>query len=281
MTAGDIKISAAGTIKDAMPGAVCNGNDDYIEGAGLDALGVAECANNTAKGTIAGWINVPDISGSYCLFSLGDNDAAEYLHFGVEAGKLFGACDDAATMQWDINSTNTVITPHHWHHIAITQDGVRPKMYVDGQAVAMTDTTTTDLTEWLAGLDGIDKGAIGILQMNGTTTLDFKGAIAYVRYARTCWTPDEIKAEYDYRCGFGTGSGTTGYCLWKLQADAVEYTTGAGTYDGTIVSDVQYDPQYSSLTSALRTLAPVVADATNIIPAGVDGSCAMVAVKAA
>jgi hypothetical protein len=286
MTAGDIKITT-GMHSDYMSGVVVNGADDYIQ---IDALAAAEALATNVKGAISAWINIPDITtSSYCVFALGDNDAVEHIELMVTAGKLRGYCIDGGVLQWDVVSTTTTLTPHQWHHVCLVHDSVRPYLYLDGVALAMTDTDATDLTEWTNGLTGLDKGAIGILVMNGTTTLDFKGGIAYVKYATEAatayntWSANDVLQEYNYRGGYGTGTGVTKgvLCTWTLNGNCTETTTGGGTYDGTIVSDVQYDSEYSQLTSKLRLLAPVVADDICLMATGMSGGVTAVVVKAA
>jgi hypothetical protein len=289
MTAGDIKIRS-GTTQDRMSGIVCNGSDDYMA---CNALATYEAGANNVSGTISGWMNVPNITGTFCLFSIGVNAAISYIQVSIKAGKLncVGASAGAGGTRFDVISTNTVITPHKWHHIAVVHSGGatvgRPFLYVDGLPVAMTDTTATDLTFWMNDLATWDRAAIGILAMNATLTLDMLGAISYVKYATgttdaAAWTNAQVNQEYDYRAGYGDGSGVTSgvLCTWPLE-DLLDYTTGGGTYSLTLTSDVQYDTEYSQMTSKLRLLAPVVADDFNILSNGMNGSFTFVLVKAA
>lgn len=289
MTAGDIKIRS-GEHGEQMSGVVINGNDDYIQ---IDALAVAEASAANVTGTISAWINVPDITGTYAVFCMGDADADERLTLQIAAGKLQGINSDAGVAQWQVTSTNVVIAPHRWHHVCLVHTGGatngRPYLYVDGVAVAMTDNITTDLTKWTNGLALLDKGCIGMNRYNNLAADDFLGGISYVKYATGIagsgadWTQTQVKQEYDFRAGRGSGSGvTTGVlCLWTLNGNVTETVTGGGTYDGTISSDVQYDSEYSNMTSKIRLLAPVVADDFNIVPHGNNGGFTIVVVKAA
>jgi len=287
MTAGDIKIRSAEHNK-FISGAVFNGANDDIQ---INAVATLEAGSANLKGTISAWICVPDITGTYSIFCLGDADADERLCLQIAAGCLQGINTDGGVAQWSIISTSVVITAHKWHHVCLTHNGIRPKLYVDGAAVAMTDTVSTDLTEWCNGLTGLDKGTIGMNIYKNVSEQDFVGGIAYVKYStglattQANWLPAQVKEEYDYRAGNGTGSGATSAgtvnCLWTLNGNAIETVTGGATYDGTIESDVQYDPEYSELTSKLRLLGPVVADDISFIPYGLTGGVAAVVVKAA
>src|SRR3990167_8916202 len=111
---------------------------DVDDGIQVDAFAVTRTAANDTTGTIIAWINCPDITGTYTILGLGDANVVEYIHFSVEAGKMFAACNDAATMQWDVNSTDVVIKPHKWQHVALVQPGAGgggPQFYVDGVKV--------------------------------------------------------------------------------------------------------------------------------------------------
>lgn len=284
MTAGDIKIRTGDHgASSSMSGIVVNGVDDYLQ---IDALGAAEAAANYTKGTISAWVNIPDITGTYQVLSIGLSTDVSHYGLRIVAGKpsFYAITNNAA--KCDVVATSATLTPHKWHHVAVVQDGVRPTLYLDGVRVAMTDTTATTLSYWGNVLATWDKAAIGIVQTNGTTINDFKGGISYVKYSSSAtdasaWTDAQVLAEYQYRGGKGIGSGTTStLCTWTLDGNATETTTGGGTYDGTIVSDVQYDSEYSQLTSKLRLLAPVVADDICILSTGGDGYIAAV-VKAA
>jgi hypothetical protein len=273
MTAGDVRVRACS--HDYISGIVLNGADDYLQ---IDAVAAAEALASNTMGTISAWINVPDQTGTYSIFSLGDDNADEILWLGVEAGTIIAQNTDGGVAQWDINSTNKVIIPHQWHHVVLVQDGVRPRIYVDGALVAMTDTVTTDLTEWTNGLTGVDKGAIGVNDYNNVMTQDFLGCIAYVKYSTgttyaSAWTAEQVLAEYKYRAGVAkTSAGTdSNYCTWTLDNTLVESQTGGATYDATIVSDAQFDVQYSELTSRLRNNSAVVADDITMVYTGGKG----------
>ena len=288
MTAGDIKIRT-GDHGDQFSGVVANGAGDYIQ---IDSLAVAEAAAANVVGTISGWINVPNITGTFALLALGCNAQNEYIQFSIKAGKLNIVNRDQAGAHYDVVSTTATVTPHKWHHICVVHTGGaivgRPFLYLDGVAVAMTDTTSTDLTAWTDTLPQVDKGCIGALNKQAAISLDYLGGISYVKYATGIaasgadWTAAQVKQEYDYRAGKGSATGvTTGVVArWELNG-AVSNTANPGTYDGTIVSDVQYDSEYSNMTSKLRLLAPVVADNTVIVPHGMDGGYTAVVVKAA
>ena len=284
MTAGDIKVRIGDHgASSAMSGIVCNGVDDYVQ---IDAVATLEAAQGYTKGTISAWVCIPNVTATFAVFSIGLSSAVSHYGLRIKAGKPQFYATTANTVKADYSATTASLIPHKWHHVCVTQSGAIPTLYLDGVAVAMTITDGTTPGYWGDTLATWDKGAIGINVTNGTTINDFLGGISYVKYSSSaavtsCWTPAQVKAEYDYRGGLGSGSGTASdLCTWTLNGTLADSQTGGATYDGTIVSDVQYDAEYSQLTSKIRLLAPVVADDFTMVSRGGDGYIFMV-VKAA
>lgn len=283
MTAGDIKVRTGDHgANSAMSGIVINGNDDYIQ---IDAVATMEAGANNTKGTISAWVNIPDVTGTYAVFQIGLSTDVSHYGLRIKAGKVQFYAITAGALKADYEATSVSLQPHKWHHVALTQSSVSPKLYVDGVAVAMTVTDGTTPGYWGNALATWDKGAIGITVTNGTLINDFKGGISYVKYSTgttdaACWTAAQVLAEYNFKKGLASAGTDANICFWPFDGDAVEDQTGGGTYDGTIVSDVQYDAEYSQLTSKLRLLAPVVADDICVLSTGGEGYIAVV-VKAA
>jgi hypothetical protein len=288
LTAGDIKIRTGNTCC-RRSGYVFNGVDDYLQ---LNALGAYEGGANNVSGTMSAWVNIPDIAGTYYVIGVGLSSAVSHIGLQIKAGKLNAVATGGGTAKFDVIATTASLVPHKWHHVVLVHTGGatvgRPYLYLDGQPVAMTDTVNTDLTYWMNDLATWDRGAIGILSMNATTTLDFLGCISYVKWATgttdaAAWTDAQVKQEYDWKGGLGSGSGVTAgvLCTWTLDNNLLDSTTGGGTYTATVASDVQADTEYSEMTSKLRLLAPVVADDFCMMPNGQNGSFTFVCVKAA
>ena len=226
---------------------------DSDDGVAINAFSAARNTANDTKGTVSAWINMPDISGTYTIWSVHDAGIVEYIHFSVENGKLFAACMKATTMQWDINSTDVVITPHKWHHVALVQNGTRPTFYVDGVAVDMTDTITLDLTEWFQLLTGLDEGWIGTVELTAATlTQEFRGGIADVKYWNAELTANQIAQEYQ------SGNQTTDLIShWDFVEDLVDNVSG---HNGSAVGAVFNSNGYGELASRLKLAGAVVAD---------------------
>jgi len=247
MTAGDARVYVGK--HDQREAMVCNGADDYAE---VDAFTVAQVAANDTLGTFTAWVNLDDYEdGDYVIFSSGDANVVEYISFGIQEGAIIAKCVVATVTQWEVMSEDDTLTGNGgWHHIAVVQNGTRPIFYHNGEAVEMTDTTATDLTAWYDQLTGGDVGAIGLLNMNATQTLDTKGGISDVKYFDTDLTATKIVAEYN---GNGITSATTSSgSPTNLIAHWVPASTGysddINDYEATYTNTAYYDSQYSELT---------------------------------
>ena len=231
-------------------------SDDAVQ---IDAFAVAREAAADATGTFTAWVNMPDIAGTYTIISCADASAVETMTFGIENGKLYAYMDIAANIAFDINSTAVVITPHTWHHVGFVQNGTRIIMYVDGVAVAMTDTNITEVTYWFAQLPNCDSGSIGATDSaagGAGLTNEFKGGIADVKYWNVALTANQMAQEYY------AGNQTTDLIShWDMIEDLVD---NVGGHNGTAVGDVFNSNGYGELASRVKLAGVVVADDTSL-----------------
>lgn len=231
--------------------------DDYLQ---VNAAAVARVAANDTVGTFTAWINVPDVTGTYTIVGNGDDNAVEFLDFGIEAGKLASRCTDATVPQYVSVTNNIVIKPHRWHHVAFVQanNGLGIQFYVDGVKVASTNSTTTDVDEWYINLAGIDTMRIGASNKAGdaSVTNEFKGGISDVKYWSVALTAAEVLADYRNE----TVQSAALQSWWDMDDDYVD--AGLGADNGTAVGDIILTNNYCEFTSRLRNMtgAPVVAD---------------------
>ncbi len=236
---------------------VGDGTGDYIQ---IDAWGVAREAAGTADtvGTFAAWVNIKSNADSYSILAAGDTDAIEYINFQIVNGLLNITLADGGAVAFDIEADAIGILPNVWTHIAMVQDGVQPKLYINGVVIAATNDTATDITKWFADLNGIDNANIGILDMNTSTTLDLDGAIGYVKHWNAALTPVEIKAEYE---GRGRTVDLISFWNWEQNTFAID---SVSAHNGTIVNNAYQDIQFSNLTAYIKSKAFVVADDISI-----------------
>lgn len=235
----------------------------------IDAWAVARVAAGDANGTISAWINIPDITGDYGIISAGDTAAIEFLTLRVTAGKLVVELNDATADKFEYTSTNVVITPHRWHHVAVTQDGVKPRLFVDGERVAQTETLGTDPTLWFAALALTDDASIGAAEEAGAPAQirEFKGAISDVKYWEVALTDIEVKKDFQGQApaNLGVVAGVSKLTdWWDMDDDYVNGITAGN--NGSAGGSLKLVNAFSEFSSrlAFMTGSPVVADDISI-----------------
>ena len=249
----------------------------------IDVFAAARVTAGDTKGTFTAWINVPDITGDYGIISCGDTAAIEFLTLRITAGKLVVEANLATADKFEHTSTEIVITPHRWYHVAVTQDGTTGalKLYVDGQRVAQTVTLGTDNTVWFAGLDLIDNGSIGAAEEAGAAAQirEFKGAISDVKYWTVDLTDEQIEADFngkDPASITGTEADLTDH--WDFQDDYVNRITPAN--NGAAGASILLMNEYSQFSSRFAFTAGTPLAADNVTMSIKDAEAQAIIIKA-
>ncbi len=243
----------------------------------IDAFAVTRFAANDTAGTLTAWIMPMDITGDYAIWSCGDTAVAnEYVCLSIKAGKLRIQCFDATVEQYDHASTDVVVTPHQWMHVAVVQNALTgaenpPKLFVNGVQVTTTMTDETDNGTWFSDLDLVDDGSIGGEESAGAAGVvkEFKGGISDVKYWKVELTPEEVLDDYKgkdptrIRLSAGTSEMTD---HWKF-----EDTTGTSVpnvitaANNGVITGALLQNSYSEFTSRLGfQMTAVVADSITL-----------------
>jgi hypothetical protein len=213
--------------------------DDQVQ---INAAGAA-MANVSYYGTLAAWIMVPDRTGTYGILSFGDDNVVEHITLRIAAGKLEAECNDNTTVQWKYVTAANTITPHRWHHVAVTHDGCCPKLYINGVEMTLTKTTNTTPVSWFKACAGIDAGSIGASEMTGDAALtqEFTGYISQAAVWASATDPAAALSNNDIRLAMKdptTVQAASLHNYWLMDTDVVDAGTGADP--GTIVGDIIY-----------------------------------------
>jgi len=240
------------------------------DGVQVDAAAAAIVAGNHTIGTITANIMVPDNTGTYTIFGAGDASAVEYMHVTIEAGTVLVIIVNAGpTTNIDVNTPANSIKPHTLHHIAVVQDSVYMKIYIDGNEQTLTWTTETTPGQWFDDLDLIDGAHIGAADsVAGTAALtnEFKGYISDVRiWSGT--TAANALSEYQVNQVMSGATVGTAHNIWSLDGDLID--DGSGADDGTAVGDIIFSDfnEFASRLTFLETV-PLAADNVTIMADG-------------
>ena len=149
-------------------------HNDETNDATLSANEAAAIDDLTAltKGTFACWTRADNWSATsdddHWIYNLSDatDDYFFVVHMDDSSGttaKVRTALFENGAYQWEVSTDSRVCSLDTWHHIAVTQDGSGPVIYVDGVKPAQTFTNSTDTAAWWDELHGIgaDRNMMG------------------------------------------------------------------------------------------------------------------------
>jgi len=173
-----------------------DGNDYINEDVALNDLAA------TTKGTWMTWIKLDDSTPTVGPFiiAFGDTNAGEYISMVINsAGLGRGDVGVAGVRQWAFNTNAVIGADGIYLHMALIQNGVAPIMVINGVAVAITFTDSTDTTVWFAGCPNLDNGRIGCRNFSGVGNGLFidEGNTALTKIINTNLTVPWIAATYE------------------------------------------------------------------------------------
>ncbi len=232
----------------------------------IDAFAVTRVAANDTIGTFSAWINIPDDTGDYAIISIGDTAAIEFLTLRVTAGKLVVECNVATADKYEHTSTDIVITPHRWYHVAVTHaDNTEPdRLFVNGLRIAQTATLGTDNSVWINDMDLTDDGSIGAGEEAGVAAQirEFKGAISDVKYWNATLTDAQVLDDFNGKAP-DTITGTSGDLKnhWDFDDDFVD---NVAAENGTAGASILLMNKYSEFSSRLAFSAGTPVDEDNV-----------------
>ena len=165
----------AGEVKEAFS---FDGNDDYVEVADSPSL-------NPVTVTADAWINSADVSGNHNVLFKGNH---AYLLQIRDGNVLFGSKDSSGSYA-EFQGSLTV-PANTWTHVAITHDGAKKRIYVNG----VLDPNTQDQS-------GLFTGDTNPLKIGTHYLLQefFAGRIDEVEVFSRALTGAEIESIYDAR----------------------------------------------------------------------------------
>jgi len=215
-----------------------DGTDDYISISDIGFM-----ANDTT-GTISAWVKSDgSTTGNQTLLAISDADTSEntylVLYFNRTNNYLRVKLRNDATNKFDGHTDSSTLLDNIWNHIAITQNGTSPKLYINGvESVISSWDVSADLTQWISALTSATNVAsdlsVGARLDNSSATEFFDGKIDEFRYYGRALTAEEVWNLYNSSkppqanmSNVSLRDGLTGY--WSF--DEYVVTTYTSAYD--------------------------------------------------
>lgn len=203
MTAGDVEVVIESPISHL--GVSFDDTDDELQ---INAHAVARVAANDTVGTYAFWFLPDNITGTYGLISCGDAVGGAVENFLIQQAandiRVYGRTQAAAG--FDFITTNAALVAKEWVHIAVVQDGTKPRIYINGVLVAATETVATNADDWFDEWTGLDEARIGCKTLNGAESEFLGGVMGSIKY----WSTDLSATEIAREAGIDATSNETG-----------------------------------------------------------------------
>lgn len=144
----------------------------------LNIDSIVSTLSATETGTFMSWIKTNDASITQEIISFGDTDADTRIQWDITgAGLLRALVGESGVTKWALDTDAIAVKNNTWVHVALVQDGTSPVLYVNGEAVAQTFSTSTDKTYWFSDMTGLDNGRIGCGSWNSGGNATFYGGL--------------------------------------------------------------------------------------------------------
>jgi hypothetical protein len=178
-----------------------DGSDDYVD---VDPL-LAGLVSNTT-GTVAFWAKMdPDDDVEHVVFSVSrETDAARSdflvsLDWRRDLDFLYARLTVDNEVQWIGTGPEGMLDglDGQWLHVAVTHDGTRPMLYMDGRPISVGFQVSAGLDKWFSSLfpgalSPADTANIGMIEIGSTDGLQFGGAVDDLRVYGQALTSNQV-----------------------------------------------------------------------------------------
>ena len=142
-----------------------------------------------------------------------------FAMYNLSDGKFYAQLKDNNLNNWILQTDAAAFSDNTFTHVAITQNGTEPELYVNGSKPAQTFTTSINKTKWWDDIT-IEQVNIGALIWSGGTSGNANGNIDEVAVFTS--SLDASTVESIYSASLPLGSGVTGD-LSKLDTPPVAW----------------------------------------------------------
>ena len=219
-----------------------DGVDEYIN---ID--GVQTALAFTTQGTWSFWWKPVDATplAFEVLMSFGDTNTSTVINAYVRSttGLLTISSAINGISQFNLTTDLAAFSTGVWSHVCLVQDGISPKIYIDGSLVPQTFSVTTDKTIWFSGMAGLDNGRIGSRNINnGGETLYSNGNVDDIVFTSDAKTLAQVQNIYNGGLPKDEAAISNGVAYFKIDGDIVNTCNDSiGSNNGTYVNVEQAD----------------------------------------
>ena len=177
-----------------------SGGAFYFDGSNaINVDGMIDDLASTSTGTWSFWAKLPDVTpdqhATFLMF--GDENANRHLSLWLlSSGTFYFASHNFGNHHFIVETTSPALTDDEWFNLVVVQDGVQPKIYLNGVQQTTINTVGTNLSSWFHDSPPFDNARIGVLDQNGLTQTYFVGAIDDVVVYNRALTDIEIQDLY-------------------------------------------------------------------------------------
>ena len=163
---------------------------------GVDAYVDESLSTTSSIGSVSVWIK-PDLTNSRSFVVFENGGYRTYLSIvSMSNGKVNAQCRINPTVQWSLNTDNSVLSSTSWTHVVVTHDGTEPKIYIDGVAVAQTFNISTNKSIWWNTFQPTSM-KLGWFNIGGYSRNYWKGIIDEFSLYETELSQSQITAIYN------------------------------------------------------------------------------------
>lgn len=157
--------------------------------------------DSTTVGTIAAWVKPVDGTPASQEFIMSFTDADtvnEGIFMAILSSGIFRIQQVQAggTVDWRIDTAFPAFSDNSWTHVAMVQDSILPKIYIDGIALPQSTKISNDLTVWFNDLVDEDAARIGDRILSNAESDFFDGSVDEVMIYNTNLSAAQVNALY-------------------------------------------------------------------------------------
>ncbi|MBN2367782.1 LamG domain-containing protein, partial [Candidatus Woesearchaeota archaeon] len=182
-----------------------DGSDDYME---VDS--VINDLQMSTTGAVSIWVKIPTDDGTEnVIFSISRDADSTITEFCIDmdmregADQINVAIREDGTYHWHYRSQPDSLDASvgEWANVVVTQDGIEPKIYLNGVFQTPVKSDTTDITKWFKAIlsdatSKADTATIGLLERDSSDLVPFIGELDEVKIYNKSLSAEQIYLNY-------------------------------------------------------------------------------------